>query len=159
MEHSMALLALVLSIYQEARGESIAGMQVVADTVYTRVHDPRWASNYTEVVLEAKQFTWVTKHNIKEHGDLIDLQARILQSKHFTKKDRLAYRQATQIATRVLSQGYKPKYRFTHFYSGKAPIWAKHRSKVKIGNHTFIHIKKETIVMACKPKKPKPPKK
>lgn len=137
----MALLALVLSIYQEARGESIAGMQVVADTVYTRVHDSRWASSYAEVVLESKQFTWVAKLNIREQGDLIDLQAHILQSKHFTKKDRVAYRQATQIATRVLSQGYKPKYRFTHFYSGKAPVWAKNRSKVKIGNHTFMHIR------------------
>ena len=58
MEASMAVLALVLNLYHEARGEGPEGMRVIADTVYTRVHDGRWPNTYTEAILQDNQFAW-----------------------------------------------------------------------------------------------------
>lgn len=101
MEASMAVLALVLNLYHEARGEGPEGMRVIADTVYTRVHDDRWPKTYTETILQDKQFAWVEEKSIKEPTDLITLQHRVLHSKSTTPKDLLAYKQATRIAKEV----------------------------------------------------------
>lgn len=140
MDSSMAVLALVMSLYHEARGEGPEGMRVVADTIYTRVHDGRWPNDYTKTILHSKQFAWVRKQGIHQSTDLIALQHRVLHSKSITPKDLLAYRQATKISREVLSEGYKPKYKFTHFYSKSQPYWAVGKRKTKIGRHYFLHM-------------------
>lgn len=140
MEASMAVLALVLNLYHEARSEGPEGMRVIADTVYTRVHDDRWPKTYTEAILQDKQFAWAEEKSIKEPTDLITLQHRVLHSKSTTPKDLLAYKQATRIAKEVLSEGYKPRYNFTHFYSKSQPHWAIGKRKTRIGNHSFIRM-------------------
>ena len=140
MDASTAVLALVLNLYHEARGEGPEGMRVIADTVYTRVHDGRWSKTYTETILQDKQFAWVKEQSIKEPTDLITLQHRVLHSKSTTPKDLLAYKQATKIAKEVLSEGYKPRYNFTHFYSKSKPYWAVGKRKTRIGHHSFIRM-------------------
>ena len=140
MDASTAVLALVLNLYHEARGEGPEGMRVIADTVYTRVHDGRWPKTYTETILQDKQFAWVKEHGIEKPTDLIVLQHRVLHSKSTTPKDLLAYKQATRIAKEVLSEGYKPRYNFTHFYSKSQPQWAVGKRKTRIGHHSFIRM-------------------
>ena len=140
MEASMAVLALVLNLYHEARGEGPEGMRVIADTVYTRVHDGRWPNTYTEAILQDNQFAWVEEQGIREPTDLLTLQQRVLHSKSTTPKDLLAYKQATKIAKEVLSEGYKPRYNFTHFYSKSKPYWAVGKRKTRIGRHSFIRM-------------------
>lgn len=139
MDASAALLALVMNLYHEARGEGPEGMRAVADTVYTRVHDERWPSSYTEVILQDKQFSWVKEQGVKTPEDLITLQGRVLHSKRMAPRDLLAYKQATKIAKEVLSEGYKPKYKFTHFHTHKiSPYWSFGKRKRVIGRHLFM---------------------
>lgn len=140
MDASTAILALVLNLYHEARGEGPEGMRVVADTIYTRVHDGRWPKTYTGTILQDKQFAWVKEQGIEKPTDLIVLQHRVLHSKSTTPKDLLAYKQATRIAKEVLSEGYKPRYNFTHFYSKSQPHWAVGKRKTRIGHHSFIRM-------------------
>ena len=93
-----------------------------------------------ETILQDKQFAWVKEQGIEEPTDLIVLQHRVLHSKSTTPKDLLAYKQATKIAKEVLSEGYKPKYNFTHFYSKSRPSWANKKRKTRIGRHSFIRM-------------------
>lgn len=140
MNFEAALLALTLNIFFEARGESEMGQHAVADTVITRVIDPRYPDSVEDVVLQHKQFSWVREKKVMSFVDLIDLQHRVLHSKGTKPADIAAYKRAEKLARKVLRPGYKPRYRFTHFHSTKVhPYWARYQG-AWIGRHIFYRL-------------------
>ena len=48
---------LALTLYGEARGESVVGKIAVASVIRNRLHTGRWGTNYASVVLAPKQFS------------------------------------------------------------------------------------------------------
>lgn len=135
-----ALLALTLNIYMEAKGESRAGMQAVADTVITRVDRRDYPECVTKVVLQSKQFSWIKKNKVESVFDLMALQRAIIHSKSFNKKEMEAYQRAEQIASMALSSGYKPRNRFTHFHASRIqPYWSYGKRGYRIGKQTFYY--------------------
>lgn len=60
MNDPMLLLrrfALALCTWREARGESLLGKLLVAQTVENRVRDPRWPDTYIGVITQPLQFS------------------------------------------------------------------------------------------------------
>lgn len=135
-----AVLIMTMNIYHEARGESLAGQQAVADTVITRVCDARWPDSVKGVVLQRKQFSWVKEKRVKNVFDLMALQDAILHSKKTKPQEIEAYRRAEKIARKVLQSGYKPRNKFTHFHTTKVhPYWARYKG-LWVGNHIFYRM-------------------
>ncbi|MGL4518407.1 MAG: cell wall hydrolase, partial [Phocaeicola sp.] len=135
-----SLLALTLNIFYEARGEGEVGMHAVADVTIIRAKTP---SNVVNAVLAPYQFSWVKdKLKPKERNlfGLMALQRHILHSGKFKTQEIEAYRRAERIASKVLQDRYKPRYRFTHFHVvGLKPNWGGSGGK-RIGNHVFYRL-------------------
>ena len=139
MSFIVCWLALTLNIYTEAGGEGKGGMERVADTVMTRVHNDKYPDNVCKVVMQPNQFSWTKRLKSKDYKGLMHYQKHVLNVRKFSDKERLAYMQAASIAYKALQPGYKPKYRFIHFYSGKdRPKWAKGKKAVKYRKHYFL---------------------
>lgn len=140
MTFAEALLALTLNLFFEARGEGVRGMEAVADVTITRVHDKRYPNNVQDVVLQSRQFSWTRQHlkGRKDFFGLVSLQNELLHSGKMKPADLKRYKEAEAIARKVLREGYKPRYRFTHFHTIKIrPYWVEYRSGMQIGNHIF----------------------
>ena len=54
---------LALAVYREARGESVIGKILVAQTIENRVQDRRWPDTYRDVVLQPWQFSAFNKND------------------------------------------------------------------------------------------------
>lgn len=136
----MVLLALTLNVYEEARSESIQGQLAVAETTLNRVVDTRWPSDVTSVVLQRRQFSWVGAAGIADGYDLMSYQSALLAGAN--EIDLAAYRQAEQVAKRVLTTGYKPRYTFTHYHTTAIkPVWTKGQTNsLTIGTHKFYNV-------------------
>lgn len=136
----MVLLALTLNVYEEARSESIQGQLVVAETTLNRVVDTRWPSDVISVVLQRRQFSWVGAAGLTDGFDLMSHQSALLASAN--EIDLAAYRQAEQVARKVLTAGYKPRYTFTHYHTTAIkPVWTKGQTKsLTIGTHKFYNV-------------------
>ena len=140
MSWLLCWLALTLNIYTEAGGEGYKGMQMVADTVVTRVHHEKYPNDVSKVVLQKNQFSWTNRLKSKNLSGLVHYQSTLVKSRGFGDKERLAYLDAMKIAYKALQPNYKPKYRFIHFYSGTdKPKWAKGKRVVRYKNHYFTH--------------------
>lgn len=140
MSWFMCWLALTLNIYTEAGGEGEQGMIRIADVAVTRSLHKDYPDNIGKVILQPGQFSWTYNLRSRSETGLADYNKRLLKSKRMANpKEREAYATAMKVAYRALQPGYKPKYRYTHFYSGTdKPAWAKNKRAVKYGNHYFI---------------------
>ena len=136
----LILLAMTLNVYEEARSESIQGQLAVAETTLNRVVDTRWPSDVTSVVLQRRQFSWVGAAGITDGFDLMSYQSALLASAN--EIDLAAYRKAEQVAKKVLTTGYKPRYTFTHYHTTAIqPVWTKGQTKsLTIGTHKFYNV-------------------
>lgn len=133
-------LALTLNIYSEARGESQVGKQLIADTVITRTLNDKYPDDICEVILQPKQFSWTSRLKTKDLNGLIKHNKKIFKSRKFNDKERRAYYQSAKVAFLSMRSGYKPRYRYIHFYSGKdKPKWAQGKKFSKHGNHYFTY--------------------
>lgn len=131
-----AVLCLSLVMYSEARGEPTEAMQAVGDTVIYRLNHNEEYQDVCQVVLKKKQFSWTRKLKEKSVFGLMDYQEKILRG--IKQKDLIAYRKAEKMAVKMLSDDYRPKYHYSHFYDGKAPSWAKGKPSRKIGALHFM---------------------
>lgn len=140
MSWFMCWLALTLNIYTEAGGEGEQGMRMIADVAVTRTTHKDYPDNISKVILQPGQFSWTYNLKSRSEKGLVAYNKRLLKSKRMTNpKEREAYAIAMKVAYRALQPGYKPKYRYTHFYSGTdKPKWAKNKRAVRYGNHYFI---------------------
>ncbi|MGL5565517.1 MAG: cell wall hydrolase [Plesiomonas sp.] len=138
----LALVAMTLNVYEEARSESYHGQLAVAETTLNRVVDTRWPSDVASVVLQRRQFSWVGAAGITDGQDLISYQQRLLDTAIDNEIDLNAYRQAEAIAKKVLTEGYKPRYTFTHYHTTAIkPVWTKGQTNsLTIGTHKFYNV-------------------
>jgi len=123
------VLRVAMTIYTEARGESLAGKQAVANVIYNRAGDRMTVKHETwgKALVKTCQFpAFSCWKNIK---------APNMRS----QKDRQAWRDSYRIAVSVCDGSYDPKLT-SRFYHEKAinPYWATNmRMIAKIGNHKF----------------------
>lgn len=140
LTYEVALLALTMNVYMEARGESPTGQHAVMDTALTRVIDPRWHDNALDVVLAPSQFSWTKKHKIKNAFDLMALQDAVLHSKKTRPADIVAYKKAEALARKALHPRYKRLFKFTYFNTVTIDPYLKRnegKQGYRIGNHIF----------------------
>jgi spore germination cell wall hydrolase CwlJ-like protein len=109
---------LAMSIYYEAKGESITGQYAVADVVLNRVEDQRFPDTVCEVITQKNQFHW---KKIVPRSDANWLLA-VSIAKDVINND--TYRGITEGA--VFFQR-----------SARIPVYADEKTK-KIGNHNFF---------------------
>lgn len=140
--YEVALIALTLNVYEEARSESLRGQQAVADVTINRVIDTRWPDSVESVVLQRRQFSWVGAAGIKTSWDLIEHQQKVLDTMNGNEIELQAYRQAEAVATKALTTGYTPRYTFTHYHvKGLKLVWTKgHTKSLTIGTHKFYNV-------------------
>lgn len=140
MSWFMCWLALTLNIYTEAGGEGHKGMLMVADTVITRTLHKDYPDDAYHVVLQKKQFSWTKRLKSRNQKGLLAYQKHLLASKKLeNSKELAAFLDAGQIAYMALRPNYKPRYKYTHFYSGTdKPKWANNKRAVKYKNHYFL---------------------
>ena len=82
-----AIMCLALNIYNEARGEPIAGQYAVAQVTIQRTASPKWENTICGAVYEYKQFSWTLAR--------------------FSINDEVALNTAIDIATHVINHNYK----------------------------------------------------
>lgn len=132
-------LALSINIYTEAGGEDRRGMEMVSDTVITRVQNEKYPDTVCDVVFQPNQFNWTKHLKTKDFNGLIAYQQSLFNKRKFNDKERLAFMKASAVAFKSMKPDYKPKYKYLHFYSGTdKPKWAKGKKAVRHGNHYFI---------------------
>lgn len=121
------------TIYGEARGESLAGQEAVANVILNRVKmnliQPMWwGKNIREVCLKPKQFScW--NHN--------DVNYKILKG---DLSENTVYQICQRIVKRALAGVLKDNTNgATHYHTFEChPLWARHLIPcAQIGNHLF----------------------
>lgn len=104
-------------VYHEARGETTAGQEAVAEVIINRAEHPSYPSNLCSVIRQPGQFA----------------PAKAIREK-------AAYRKAEQVAERVASGEVSDKTAgATHFHTPRvSPSWSKRFQRTKqIGSHIF----------------------
>lgn len=123
------IYTLAQNVYYESRGESRQGQHAVAWVTINRTRDGRWPTTITEVVWQAKQFSW-TRHKSRRQ---IALRNEI---------DTQAWRDAVTVAYEAyFGHVEDPTGGATHFFAQNivSPAWARSYShRTRIGNHTFL---------------------
>ena len=138
MDFASALLCLTLTIFKEAESEGLENMRVVGDVVINRVNSDEYPDDVCSVVLQRKQFSWANDLRSRTVGALVDVQANTLIRIGNDDIRLNAYRDAEAVARYILSDNYRPKHHYIHFYSGKSPYWAKGKRGLKKGRHTLM---------------------
>lgn len=112
-----------MTLYKEARGEGIKGLEAVATVIYNRAKLSK--TSFKGVCLKPLQFScW--------NGSYVIL----------TPKDKV-YKDCQRIAERVVSGTFKPIGNYTHYFAYKQcnPNWGQGKG-VFIGNHKFLTLKR-----------------
>jgi len=127
------------NIFFEARGESLHGMQAVAEVVHNRTKAKGFPSDACNVIFQKKQFSWTQQVNFW------DLQ-KVLQGdlSGFTAKDKQAYQMALTAASRAVTEVRRVLPEGTLWYHAKGvnPCWTKGLRKVKIIQSHVFYVKK-----------------
>jgi len=117
-----AAMCLALNIYNEARGESLAGQYAVAHVVMNRVAAPNWKNTVCAVVYQHAQFSWTLKR--------------------FTVNDEDSLNLAIKVAVDVIDGNYTTELTCAdHYYNPNVvnPNWATNmKLDSVIGSHRFL---------------------
>ena len=133
----IALLALTLNIWHEARGEPLEGQKAVADTTIMRLRSKHYPDDIHKVVTQRRQFSWAIGQGVGEPQRLLELASKVTASLN-TPRDIKAWQQAEAVSKRVLAEEYKPRYKFTMFHTTDTkPYWSQGRKGTVIGSHKF----------------------
>lgn len=130
------LQCMTANIYFEARGESIKGMEAVANVTMNRVKSKRYPKSVCAVVFQRKQFSWT-------HQQSWGAINKIMQgdTSKMKQQDKLAYTKAYKIAVQsMLGLANVPGLDNSMFYHAAyvQPKWASKMQRVaKIGSHVF----------------------
>ena len=119
--------ALALCVWREARGEPLAGMVLVAQTIENRVVDKRWPDTYIGVITQPLQFSAFNRSDPN--------------SVKFPTDDDPAWPRCVLAADQVLATGV-PFSLANHYHTKEIfPPWAD-RSKIvdRVGNHIFYKL-------------------
>lgn len=132
---------LALTIWGEARNQSLAGMAAVAAVIRNRLQSGQWGRSYESVCLAPKQFScWTPIGGKANHGTLRALVGQIQQGK---APDDPVLKRCYWIAQGCLS-GVLPDETSgsMHYFVTKSPMpsWAKdHLPVAVIGSHSFFN--------------------
>lgn len=132
---------IALAIFHEARGESLKGMQAVAEVIHWRSKSTTYKGSLCKVVFQPKQFSFTHQQNYARllkvlEGDLSD----------YSELDYQRYLQAERIALKPFKDLVKVLPDWTmHYHSEKVkPKWlTKKKRVVKIGSHIFYKEKRK----------------
>ncbi len=115
------------TIYHEARGEGIVGMDAVASVIYNRAHQPRWKKlGLAGVCLQKKQFSCHNKG--------------FLSAKPKTVADKKAYKYCKELANKMINGSFKSTVgNANHYCTLKCNVYWKSQLKntIVVKNHIF----------------------
>ena len=83
------LTCMAVAIYFEARGESIDGQMMVAETILNRAADPRWPDEPCDVVKQPQQFSFYGDGRSDRPRDLEAYTTAFLVAQHAVAGDHL----------------------------------------------------------------------
>lgn len=131
---------LALTLWGEARSESIAGQCAVASVIRNRLRDGRWGRSYETVVLAPKQFSCWMPEGGKANYDALQLlkQQIVLNGIPNDRFLKTAYWIASGCVDGVMPNEIQNA---THYYvtNSPTPKWAVNVVPVKvIGAHSFF---------------------
>ena len=129
------LTCLAVAIYFEARGESVDGQIMVAETIVNRVADERWPNTICEVVKQPKQFSFYS------------------DGKSDRPRDIEAYTTAVLVADQALSGGHMHTGALYYHTVDVRPVW-RHDLQVlgRVGDHIFYTDTKDCRPPTCSPR-------
>jgi len=115
------------TLYHEARGEGIEGMNAVASVIYNRAHQPRWKKlGLAGVCLQKKQFSCHNKG--------------FLSAKPKTVADKKAYEYCKELANKMVNGSFKSTVgNANHYCTLKCNVYWKSQLKntTIVKNHIF----------------------
>lgn len=129
------LNCLKANIFFEARGESLKGMEAVAQVTLNRVSVKRYPNNFCKVVFQPWQFSWTKELPWSRIQQIMNGNVKNLK-----KKDAEAYRRAKMLAEKTLRNNVKilPADVLHYHAVSVNPKWAdKSKKYARIGNHVF----------------------
>ena len=131
---STALLCMALSVYHEARGESVPGQYAVATVIRNRANaNP---DKVCQATFAPKQFSWAN-HGVKRTAAGWQIPARLIPT------DEFAWWRAQRIAEVTLSGGMGVWMAgATHYHATRvSPKWSKAMmAEATIGRHRFYRL-------------------
>jgi spore germination cell wall hydrolase CwlJ-like protein len=134
---------MAVAIYFEARGESIDGQMMVAETIINRMADDRWPDTACEVVQQPRQFSF--------YSDGRSDRPRNME----------AYTKAVLVAQEAMMGGHMNTGTLYYHTADVRPVW-RHDLQVigRVGNHIFYSNEKDCRLPTCSPRPiPRPERK
>jgi spore germination cell wall hydrolase CwlJ-like protein len=134
---------MAVAIYFEARGESIDGQMMVAETIINRMADDRWPDTACEVVQQPRQFSF--------YSDGRSDRPRNME----------AYTKAVLVAQEAMMGGHMNTGALYYHTADVRPVW-RHDLQVigRVGNHIFYSNEKDCRLSTCSPRPiPRPERK
>ncbi|MBM5572685.1 MULTISPECIES: cell wall hydrolase [Deefgea] len=120
--------ALILNAFNEARGESPAGIRAVLGVTMARVESACYPDSVHEVVYQRKQFSWTSQRGT----------ARTLSAAKAREPE--SYRKVKLVVTEYIADGAKPSQAVLYHTRDVNPGWAKAASVERVktmGSHIF----------------------
>ena len=136
------ILAMALTGYGEARGESLDGKVAVMHTIHNRFLAGRFGATITAVCLAPKQFSCWTAGDDPNHGSLLLMAEHALDR---TRRVDPLLREFVFLAQGIVNRDLRDSvFGATHYLTKellerKPPAWARGQSPiVEIGRHVFF---------------------
>ena len=130
-----ALTCMAVAIYFEARGESIDGQMLVAETIINRVEDERWPDTVCEVVKQPHQFSFYSDR-------MSD-----------TPRDAEAYATALEVAAVALSGDHLWGNALYYHATYVKPVWRHDLQELgRVGTHIFYTNTADCRLPTCSPR-------
>ncbi|MGL4995041.1 MAG: cell wall hydrolase [Deefgea sp.] len=120
--------ALILNAFNEARGESVAGIRAVLGVTMARVSSACYPDTVHEVVYQRKQFSWTWQRGTAR--SLTVAKAR----------EPASYQKVKLVVTKYIADGAKPSQAVLYHTRDVNPSWARAASVERIktmGSHIF----------------------
>lgn len=125
--------ALILNAFNEARGESAAGIRAVLGVTMARVDSACYPDSVHDVVYQRKQFSWTWQRGT----------ARTLTAAK--AREPASYQRVKSVVTEYIADGAKPSQAMLYHTRSVNPSWAKAASVERIkttGSHIFYENKR-----------------
>ena len=114
------LTCMAVAIYFEARGESVYGQTMVAETIINRAADPRWPDNVCDVIAQPNQFSFYR------------------DGRSNTPRDMEAYTTAVLVAQEALMGEHMNTGALYYHTTASRPVWRHDLQPIgQVGEHLF----------------------
>jgi N-acetylmuramoyl-L-alanine amidase len=145
--------AIALTLYGEARGETVEGVVAVGCVIFNRLKTRRWGENFRQVVLQRWQFScWEPKGGWDDPSDadkLSENYEEVMQMAHHLVNNRPivgpAWTECLHVARGIQQGAFRDRvkgsthYLTTSLLKAAPPAWAKdRRPTVVVWNHAFF---------------------